>query len=87
MRIIITSIIRKDLAPFIVLAMGCIASFEISSHFFVWVMGRDSIFGEYFNMFSSVAEDLVDYQKDLGIIWWDRPPDLVVWLTCVVYVN
>ena len=29
--------------------------------------------GEFFNMFSQVATDDLDYARELGILWWDRP--------------
>jgi hypothetical protein len=71
--VVIKSIIRKDLWPFLVLASVCIGGFEVASFFFSWSLGRQQVFGEYFDMFTSVSTDWVEYQKDLGRLWWDRP--------------
>ena len=32
-------------------------------------------------MFSSVGTEMVEYQKLLGVLWWDRPPTTLLVLT------
>ena len=36
---------------------------------------------QYFNMFSNVGTEMVEYQKQLGVLWWDRPDTLLLVLT------
>jgi|EP01046_Picozoa_sp_COSAG06_P012487 hypothetical protein len=57
-----------------VLATICVCIFEVASFFFSWALGRTQKWGEYLNMFTAVNSDIMEYQKELGLLWWDRPP-------------
>jgi len=71
--IAVVRIISRNVVPFIVFAAAVIICFEVAAYFFTWLLERDHKSGEFFNMFSQVATDDLDYARELGILWWDRP--------------
>jgi len=71
--IVIKRIMTQNVIPFIAFAAVVIMCFEVAAYFFTWLLEREHKPGEYFNMFSQVADDDLEYASHLGVLWWDRP--------------
>jgi CRP-like cAMP-binding protein len=62
-----------NIIPFVAFATLFVVCFEVAAFTFTWILERDYKPGEFFNMFSQVMHDQIEYNQDLGLLWWDRP--------------
>jgi hypothetical protein len=71
--IAIQRIMYQNILPFIAFASLFVVSFEFAAYTFTWILEREFKPGEFFNMVSDVMNDQLDYNSQLGVLWWDRP--------------
>lgn len=82
--IVIRRIFSQNVVPFLAFASGVVLSFEVANFHFTWQTERVHKTGEFFNMFSQAADDSMEYEKMIGVVWWDRPATTVTAMAMIV---